>query len=193
MRGQQGFSLSFLEEMWSRNLPNLLMSPLRPAEFIAAPMAMSLIRLVFGVAPDTLMPIAFFGFNLWHLGIALAAFFSVLIFFAWSLGLFISGILLRYGLGAENLVWSLTCRTAPWLRLLPVSALPGRLQPVCLSLPPTYVFECLRSVLLGHVLRTDLMLTVLAIDILLFAGEAFGFALLLASARRAGMLLQTGE
>jgi ABC-2 type transport system permease protein len=107
LRGQQGFSFSFLEEMWSRNIPNLLMSPLRPAEFVAALMVMSLIRLAVGVVPVTLMAITFFGFNLWALGVAFAAFFVVLIFFAWSVGLLVSGILLRYGLGAENLVWSL--------------------------------------------------------------------------------------
>src|SRR5208283_5120224 len=43
LRAQQGFSFSFLEEMWSRNLANLLMSPLRPAEFVIALMVMSLI------------------------------------------------------------------------------------------------------------------------------------------------------
>jgi ABC-2 type transport system permease protein len=68
--------------MWSRNIPNLLMSPLRPAEFVVALMVMSLIRLTVGVIPVTLMAIIFFGFNLWALGIAFAAFFVVLIFFA---------------------------------------------------------------------------------------------------------------
>jgi hypothetical protein len=67
LRGQQGFSFSFLEEMWSRNIPNLLMSPLRPAEFVGALMVMSLIRLAVGVVPVTLMAISFFGFNLWAL------------------------------------------------------------------------------------------------------------------------------
>jgi ribosomal protein L37AE/L43A len=43
-RGQLGFSISFLEEMWARNLGNLMMSPLRPAEFVVALMVMSLIR-----------------------------------------------------------------------------------------------------------------------------------------------------
>jgi ABC-2 type transport system permease protein len=75
----------------------------------------------------------------------------------------------------------------------PVAALPGWLQPICWALPPTYVFEGLRDVLLDHVLRADLMLTGLAIDSLLFAGAAFGFARLLAGARRAGTLLQMGE
>jgi ABC-2 type transport system permease protein len=75
----------------------------------------------------------------------------------------------------------------------PVAALPGWLQPICWSLPPTYVFEGLRGVLIDHVLRADLMLPGLAIDSLLFAGAAVAFARLLAGARRAGTLLQTGE
>jgi ABC-2 type transport system permease protein len=194
LRGQQGFSFSFLEEMWSRNIPNLLMSPLRPAEFVAALMVMSLIRLTVGVVPVTLMAIAFFGFNLWALGVAFAAFFVVLIFFAWSVGLLVSGILLRYGLGAEGLVWSLMFIIQPLgCVYYPVAALPSWLQPICWALPPTYVFEGLRAVLLDHILRADLMLAGLAIDALLFVGAAFAFARLLAGARRAGTLLQTGE
>ena len=33
-RGQLGFSISFLEEMWARNFGNLMMSPLKPIEFL---------------------------------------------------------------------------------------------------------------------------------------------------------------
>src|SRR5258708_29616226 len=33
-RGQLGFSISFLEEMWSRNLANLMISPLPPIAFV---------------------------------------------------------------------------------------------------------------------------------------------------------------
>ena len=68
-RGQLGFSISFLEEMWSRNIGNLMMSPLRPVEFVAALMIMSVIRLAIGMVPVTLLAIAFFGFNLWGIGL----------------------------------------------------------------------------------------------------------------------------
>ena len=34
-RGQLGVSVSFLEEMWSRNLGHLFVSPLRPGEWVA--------------------------------------------------------------------------------------------------------------------------------------------------------------
>ena len=106
-RGQLGFSVSFLEEMWSRNLANLMMSPLRPAEFIAALMIMSVVRLLIGMIPVSLLAIAFFGFNLYGLGLALAAFFANLILTSWAVGIFVSGLVLRNGLGAENLAWTI--------------------------------------------------------------------------------------
>ncbi|OAI23006.1 ABC transporter [Methylosinus sp. R-45379] len=194
LRGQQGFSFSFLEEMWSRNIANLFMSPLRPAEFVASMMAMSLIRLFVGMVPVTILAIWFFGFNLWALGFAFVAFFAILIIFAWSVGLFVSGLLLRYGLGAESLVWSLMFVIQPLgCVYYPVSVLPGWLQPICWALPPTYVFEGLRAVLVDHALRLDLMFYGLALDAALFVAAAFAFVRLLAAARRAGTLLQTGE
>ena len=96
---------------------------------------------------------------------------------------------------SQSLVWSLMFIIQPLgCVYYPVAALPGWLQPVCRALPPTYVFEGLRGAVLDHVLRADLMLTGLTINSLLFfAGAAFGFARLLAGARRAGTLLQTGE
>ena len=60
------------------------------------------------------------------------------------------------------------------------------------ALPPTDVFEDLRGVLLDPILRANLMLTGLAIDLLLFAGATFIFARLLAASRRAGNLVANG-
>ena len=90
-RGQLGFSISFLEEMWARNLGNLMMSPLKPIEFLIALMVMSLIRLAIGVIPMTLLAMIFFDFNLYGIGFPLIAFFCNLIFTSWSVGIFVSG------------------------------------------------------------------------------------------------------
>ncbi len=57
-RGQLGFSISFMEEMWARNIGNLMMSPLRPLEFISALMVMSIVRLAVGAVPVTVLAIA---------------------------------------------------------------------------------------------------------------------------------------
>ena len=125
-RGQLGFSISFLEEMWSRNLANLMMSPLRPVEFIAALMIMSVVRLAIGMVPVTLLAIAFFGFNLWSLGFALAAFFANLILTTWSIGIFVAGLLLRNGMGAESLAWTIMFLFLPLTCVYyPVAVLPA--------------------------------------------------------------------
>src|SRR5271170_360093 len=124
-RGQLGFSISFLEEMWSRNIGNLMMSPLRPAEFITALMVMSIVRLAIGVIPVTFLAIAFFGFNLYGLGFALVAFFFNLMLTGWAVGIFVSGLVLRNGLGAENLAWSIMFLFMPLACVYyPVTTLP---------------------------------------------------------------------
>jgi ABC-2 type transport system permease protein len=193
-RGQLGFSVSFLEEMWSRNLANLMMSPLRPAEFIAALMIMSVVRLLIGMIPVSLLAIAFFGFNLYGLGLALAAFFANLILTSWAVGIFVSGLVLRNGLGAENLAWTIMFIFLPLACVYyPVSVLPPFLQYVAWALPPTYVFEGMRALLIDHVFRADLMLQAFALNVVFFAAGALAFLRLLDSARRNGSLLQTGE
>jgi ABC-2 type transport system permease protein len=193
-RGQLGFSISFLEEMWSRNLANLMMSPLRPIEFVIAMMLMSIIRLLIGMVPVTLLAIGFFGFNLYELGFALVAFFFNLIITGWAVGIFVSGIVMRNGLGAENLAWTIMFLLMPLTCVYyPVAVLPHWLQVVAWSLPPTYVFEGMRALLIDHVFRADLMLEALAMNAVVFAAGAASFMLLLGSARRNGSLIQTGE
>jgi ABC-2 type transport system permease protein len=193
-RGQLGFSISFLEEMWARNLGNLMMSPLRPAEFISALMIMSIVRLLIGMIPVTILAMLFFGFNLWALGLALVAFFINLILTSWAIGIFVAGLLLRNGMGAESMAWTIMFLFLPLTCVYyPVSVLPYWLQYVAWCLPPTYVFEGMRALLIEHVFRADLMLEALAFNIVLFGAAAFAFTRLLASARVHGSLLQGGE
>jgi ABC-2 type transport system permease protein len=193
-RGQLGFSVSFLEEMWARNIGNLMMSPLRPIEFITALMVMSIVRLSIGVIPVTLLALIFFGFNLYGLGLGLVAFFINLMLTSWAVGIFVSGLVLRNGLGAENLAWSIMFLFMPLTCVYyPVTTLPVWLQPVAWVLPPTYVFEGMRALLIGHTFRPELMLEALGLNVVFFAGGMFGFLTLLRSARRTGSLMQTGE
>jgi len=193
-RGQLGFSVSFLEEMWSRNLANLMMSPLKPIEFVLSMMTMSVIRLLIGMVPVSLLAIAFFGFNLYNLGIALAVFFLNLILTSWAVGIFVSGVIIRNGLGAENLAWTIMFLLMPLTCVYyPVAVLPHWLQLVAWSLPPTYVFEGMRALLIDHVFRGDLMIQAFLMNVVVFAAGVCGFMLLLRSARRHGSLIQTGE
>jgi ABC-2 type transport system permease protein len=193
-RGQLGFSISFLEEMYAHNIGNLMMSPLRISEFISALMIMSIVRLAIGMVPVSFMAIWFFGFNLWGLGLALAAFFANLILTSWAVGIFVSGLVLRNGLGAETFAWSIMFLFLPLTCVYyPVSVLPEWLQYVAWTLPPTYVFEGMRALLIDHVFRADLMLQALALNAAFMTAGVVAFVRLLDSARNQGSLLQTGE
>jgi ABC-2 type transport system permease protein len=75
----------------------------------------------------------------------------------------------------------------------PVATLPEWLQPVAWMLPPTYVFEGMRALLIDNVFRSDLMIEALALNALIFGVAVFAFLRLLESARRHGSLMQTGE
>lgn len=193
-RGQLGFSISFLEEMYARNMGNLMMSPLRPIEFVAALMIMSVIRLAIGMVPVSLLAIAFFDFNLWGLGLALAVFFMNLLLTSWAVGILVAGILLRHGLGAENMAWTFMFLLLPVTCVYyPVSVLPSWLQVFAWMLPPTYVFEGMRALLIEKVFRADLMTQAFALNAVLFAAGVVGFLILLKNARREGTLLQGGD
>jgi ABC-2 type transport system permease protein len=157
-------------------------------------MIMSLVRLLIGMIPVSLLAIAFFGFNLWALGLALAAFFANLILTSWSVGIFVAGLLLRNGLGAESMAWTIMFLFLPLTCVYyPVAILPEWLQYFAWALPPTYVFEGMRALILEQQFHADLMIAAFALNAAYFAVAVAIFLALLRSARRIGSLLQSGE
>jgi ABC-2 type transport system permease protein len=142
----------------------------------------------------TLLALFFFDFNFYSIGLPLIAFFCNLIFTSWSVGIFASGLVLRNGLGAESIVWTMMFAVMPLACIYyPVDVLPGWLQHVAWMLPPTYVFEGMRSLLTDHVFRSELMIDALAINAVLLIASFLVFLALLRGARRHGSLLGGGE
>jgi ABC-2 type transport system permease protein len=193
-RSNIGFATTFIEEMWSRNLGNLLTSPLRPYELIIALSVWSVIRLGVSMIPVATAAYFIFGFNLLDLGLPLVAFFAVLVLTSWSLGLISAGVILRYGLGAEELAWSLAFLLLPLCCVYyPVSVLPSWLQVVALALPPTHVFEGMRSILLHNTFDPKELWWALSLNAVYLLVGYVVFSRFLASARVNGTLLKLGE
>jgi ABC-2 type transport system permease protein len=194
VRGQFGMTLSLLEEMWSRNLANLFVSPLRTIEFAIALMILSMLRSLFGVVPAALLAIPLFAYSIFELGPALVAFWAVLTMFGWGIGLMISAALIRFGLAAESYAWASIFLLAPISGVYyPVDTLPPWLRPLAWSLPSTHVFEGMRSVMIDHVFRWDLLGAALAMNAIYLAIGTGLFLLAFRSARQRGQLLHTGE
>jgi ABC-2 type transport system permease protein len=193
-RSQLGVSLVFMEEMWSRNLGHLFVSPLRPYELVEALLILSLIRTLIGVGGAALIAFPLFDFSIFELGLPLLAFFANLILMGWSIGLLVSGAVLRYGLGAESLAWVSIFAVQPISGVYyPISVLPDWLQPVAYLLPSSHVFEGMRAVLFEQTFRSDLLMTALALNCLYLAGGIAAFLAFFKIARVRGQLLHVGE
>jgi len=193
-RGQLGVAFSFLEEMWSRNLGHLFVSPLRPYEWVLSLLAMSFIRVTLGIGPAAVLAIPLYHYSIFALGLPLIAFFTLLLVMGWAFGLAIIALILRHGLGAENLAWVAIFVLSPISGIYyPISVLPHWMQWIAWCFPTAYVFEGMRAVLFENDFRPSYLADALALDVLYVAIGAFILLLSFRRARRTGALLQMGE
>ena len=193
-RAQISLFLSFIEEIWSRNLGHLFVSPLRPSELIAALLLVSLVRTLIGVGGAAILAIILFDVSVFSLGIALAAFFANLIVMGWALGLIVSGLVLRFGQGAESLGWAAIFLVQPISGVYyPISVLPDWLQPIAAAIPSAHIFEGLRAILIDETFRMDLLLNAIALNVAFVVISISIFFMILRYARIHGQLLQLGE
>jgi ABC-2 type transport system permease protein len=193
-RAQLGVSLPFFEELYSRNLGHLFVSPLRAHELLLSLLAISVLRTLIGVGVAALLAIPLYHYAIFDMGIPLLAYFTNLLVTGWALGLVVCALVLRFGLGAESLAWAGVFALAPVSGIYyPIDVLPGWLQPVAAGLPVSHVFEGMRATLLGSGFRWDLFLNAVALN---GAYLAFGgglFLLAFRNARQTGALLHIGE
>ncbi len=193
-RSNIGVAVSFLEEMWSRNLAQLFASPLRPYEWALSLLFISLVRTIIGVIPAAILAIPFYSYSIFDMGIPLIAFFMNLMIFGGAIGLVVSALVLRYGMGAESLAWVGIFLVAPISGIYyPISILPEWLQPIAWALPSAHIFEGMRSVLAEDGFRAELLINAIMLNVLYIAAGFTIFLYVFRLARIKGFLVQMGE
>ena len=194
LRSQMGFAISFLEELWSRNLGHVFVSPLRPWELVSALIGMSVIRMLSGVLPAILLAWTLYAFNLFALGPVLVLFFANLMIMGWWVALAVVSLILRHGAGAEALAWSVLFGLTPLSAVFyPVAVLPRYLQPVAWAIPASHVFEGMRGIVLYGAVRWDHLAAAFALNAVWLVAAAILFARQFHQARVRGALLSIGE
>lgn len=193
-RGQLGVSLAFFEELHARNLTQLFASPLRPWELVVALLGISLVRTLIGVGGAALLAIPLFDFSLFGLGWPLLALLANLLLFGWAIGLAVSALVLRQGMGAESLAWVAIFAIAPISGIYyPIATLPDWLQPLALSLPPAHVFEGLRALMIEQRIAWDHLALALGLNLVAIVLGSAAFLFAFERARGDGGLLNVGE
>lgn len=193
-RSQQAVSLSFLEEVWSRNLLNLFATPLSPGEFLAATMLLSFVKFLLAGAVTVSLAWLFYSFNLFSLGVWLAPLVLNLVATGWAVGIVTTGIILRYGEKAEMLAWGLTLGLQPFCAVFyPVSVLPVPLQALAKALPCTYAFEGMREAFLRGAPAPGHLAAATGLNVLYLAAAWAFFSWMYGRAQDEGLLTKLGE
>ena len=193
-RSQQGVSISFVEDIWTQNIVNLLVSPLRLVEWITATFVYGLLKTTLIVLILTVIAGALYHFYLLN---TLSFYFLPLVFnlllFGWALGIFTSSLVIRWGHSAEALIWGVPFLIQPFSAIFyPLHVLPGPMRAVSSLLPSTYVFEGMRAVIRTGRMPMGYFWAGLALNLVYFALAGAFFRWMFLQARSTGRLGRLG-
>ena len=190
-RSQQGVAISFLEDVWTRNLLNVFVAPVRTVEYVAATCLVGVLRVGVTLIVLTLVAALAYGFHLADLGLSLLPFLANLLLFGWFLGMVSTALILRWGQAAESLAWAVPFFIQPLAAVFyPVSVLPAWLQLVARALPCTPIFEGMRTVLSGGAVPWAQLQMALGLNVIWGALAAWFFAANLRHVRKTGLLVK---
>jgi ABC-2 type transport system permease protein len=192
-RAAQGVTLSFLEDIWSRNVLNVWVAPVRMSEFLAATYLVGLLKTALIVVVLSLSAALFYDFEILSMGWSLAPLFGNILLMGWAVGMFTTALIVRFGMGAEALAWGVPFLIQPLSAVFyPVSVLPEWIQPISLCIPSTHVFEGMREVLQGGPFPYDHLWKAAGLNAIFFALCGAFFVWMFRQARDRGYLAKLG-
>lgn len=147
-RSQYEITVSFLAEIWSKNVVVLFASPLTINEWIVAVIILGIIKMVATLFFIMILTWILYSVNLFTFGFTLLPFFGLLLFSGWWVGLLVVGIIMRIGNQAQTLAWAGVALLAPFSAVYyPLSSLPLWAQKMAGLVPTSYLFEGMRVVI----------------------------------------------
>jgi ABC-2 type transport system permease protein len=190
-RSQQGVAISFLEDVWTRNLLNIFAAPIHMTEYLAASFTVGFLRVLVTAAVMAVIALLAYSFNLFKFEWALIAFYGNLMMYGWALGMASTSLILRWGHAAESLAWAVPFMIQPFACVFyGIDVLPPFMQAIAVSMPPAHVFEGMREFLATGEINTTRLLIATGLNLLTLAATGFLFSKMLASARDRGLLVK---
>ena len=140
------FAIGFLDECWNRSLSNLVVSPLTPLEWFFGNMLVTAAKAIVVFFLCVVASQLLFNVSIaWYPLPCIAALFGLFLFGV-TMGCLAIGIVLRFGIRAQFIGWSLPWVSAPLSGVFfPIEAIPLQLQKASLMLPSTRIMTFLRS------------------------------------------------
>lgn len=165
--GSYSIAVGALWEVWAKSFSNLFITPLSVEEFVIGQIVFSLVKqLLLIIVLSTVAGLVFHAFLL-TFGILLPVYFLLLAMYGWAFGMFVLGLILRFGTNIQSLSWSLIFILQPFIGIFyPIRLLPQAIQRVALIFAPTYVFEAARLQFETGLMHIDYLLKAAILDII---------------------------
>ena len=189
-RAQQGVAVSFLEDVWTRNLLNIFVAPVRTSEYLAATFAVGILRICVTVVIMCVVALVLYQFNIMSLGLSLLPFVFNLLVTGWALGMISTALILRWGQAVESLAWAVPFFIQPFSAVFyPVGSIkPVWMQGLAQALPTTHVFEGMRQVMDKGTFNWDLFTYATLLNVGFMAVAGWIFAAMLNQTKKRGLL-----
>jgi ABC-2 type transport system permease protein len=189
VRVMQGVTTAFFEDVWSRNFLNIFATPLSIPEYVGGLVLSSVASGSIGLSVMLLLATAVFGLSFFMYGILLIPYLLLLFLFGIALGVIACGVVLRLGPASEWLIWPIPALISPLAGVFyPLSTLPAWMRGLSRMLPPAYVFESMRGIVLHHATSPSSLLWGAALDLAFLAIAGWFFSAIYRHALRTGLI-----
>lgn len=193
-RSQQGISVSFLEDVWSRNLLNIFVSPMSAVEYVASLMVISVVKLLLTSTVMITLAWVLYSYNIFHFGLLLVPFIANLVVMGWAIGIVTTALILRFGQETEVLAWGVALFFQPISAVFyPVSVLPPPLNTIARFTPSAHVFEGMRAVINTGTFPTGELVWAACLNIAYVTFAVAFFSWNFRVVKRKGLLVKIGE
>ncbi|MCX5921854.1 MAG: hypothetical protein NTX86_00835 [Candidatus Dependentiae bacterium] len=151
-------------------------------------MLLGIIRVTFIITLCASFAWMLYSLNIFAIGWMLFPFSLSLLLTGWILGFCTAGLIMHGGMRLNWANWAIGYFISPFIGMYyPVKTLPTWLQCIAYSLPPTYVFEGMRSMMEENIPRIDYMAISLALNVMYLALAIMFFKAMFEKSRARGL------
>ena len=188
---QRDLAMGFMEELWARNLLNLFSTPLSISEYMVGLLILTIAKAIIGFGLASLIAWSCYAFNIFPILPSFLPFLFNLILFSLSIGLVITGLMIRFSGKVNTLAWSVAGLLMPVSCVFyPITTLPDWLRPVAWALPTTHSFEAMRRLIVHGEFSTTDFVWGLVLNVGYFILAVLAFHHLFGVARAKGFLVK---
>jgi ABC-2 type transport system permease protein len=192
--GNYSIAIGALWEIWARSFSSLFISPLRVEEFVVGHILFSVLKQVLILSILFVITSVLFHISPLVFGPVLPIYLVLLALYGWAFGMFVFGLILRFGTSLQSLSWGLIFALQPLIGIYyPVEVLPTPVRLLADFIGPTHVYHSARhQFLTGVPLWSDLSRALVIDLVALMIGYIF-MKMMWERARRAGTLARMEE